>query len=178
MNILAITDNPKEDSLTSAIGKAFLRGASSVGAETDLIDLHRIGFNPTYTLADRMQYLGQGPMPPDVVPLQHEISRADVLAIVFPVYWFSMPATTKGLFDRVLCRGYAFASRSRKHALEGKIVRVFATSGGADDQITDGLRHWVCDAMLRDYCGADGATIRTGPSSRNSSQRWSTSASV
>ena len=107
-NILVITSNPEKDSMTDAVGAAFAAGAVERGASADVLDLYDEGFNPVYSAADRAHYLGHAPMPEDVVPIQRRLAQADVIALVFPIYWYTMPAMVKGLFDRVICRGFAY----------------------------------------------------------------------
>ncbi|KFI45048.1 NAD(P)H dehydrogenase (quinone) [Bifidobacterium bohemicum] len=157
--VLAITDNPEEHSLTNALGAAFLKGAKAEGAETDMIDLHGIGFNPVFGAEDRSHYLGKAPMPADLVPIQRKLDWADVVALVFPVYWFGMPAMMKGFLDRVLCRGYAFAGGA---AMQGKRFHIMATAGGAKEWydgngLIDKLEHLICKDVLTDYLGVASA---------------------
>jgi len=39
---------------------------------------------------------------------QQRVERADALVLVFPIYWWSMPAVLKGWIDRVFIGGWAF----------------------------------------------------------------------
>ena len=98
-NILVITSNPEKDSMTDAVGAAFAAGAVERGASADVLDLYDEGFNPVYSAADRAHYLGHAPMPEDVVPIQRRLAQADVIALVFPIYWYTMPAMVKGPRD-------------------------------------------------------------------------------
>jgi putative NADPH-quinone reductase len=41
--------------------------------------------------------------------------RNDALAFVFPVWWWSLPATTKGWIDRVWNNGWAYGARTLPH---------------------------------------------------------------
>ncbi|MCC9690568.1 NAD(P)H-dependent oxidoreductase, partial [Streptomyces sp. MNU103] len=45
---------------------------------------------------------------PDVVREHRRLDRATDLVLVFPVYWWSMPALLKGWIDRVFVNGWAF----------------------------------------------------------------------
>ena len=45
---------------------------------------------------------------PAVLDYQRRIAAADHLLLVFPTWWMSMPAATKGFLDRVLTEGFAF----------------------------------------------------------------------
>ena len=44
----------------------------------------------------------------DVLAEQARIDRADTLVLVYPIYWWSMPALLKGWIDRVFSNGWAF----------------------------------------------------------------------
>ena len=57
--------------------------------------------------------------------------RNDALAFVFPVWWWSLPATTKGWIDRVWSNGWAYGSRKLPHRsalshgpILGTIIRI------------------------------------------------------
>ena len=167
-NVLAITSNPESDSMTNAVARAFLDGARAAGAANDvldLLDLYEIGFNPVYGQADRRHYLGEAPMPADLVPVQRRLEHADVIALVFPIYWYTMPAMMKGFFDRVICRGFAYdAADSHPLALADKTVRVIALAGGSQDwYVSSGLdaalRNQICAQSLGKYCGVRDADL-------------------
>ena len=148
-NILVITSNPEKDSMTDAVGAAFAAGAVERGASADVLDLYDEGFNPVYSAADRAHYLGHAPMPEDVVPIQRRLAQADVIALVFPIYWYTMPAMVKGLFDRVICRGFAYHPDGTPGALADKTVRVIMLTGGSrqwyeSDGIGESLDNQIC----------------------------------
>ncbi|RBP97320.1 NAD(P)H dehydrogenase [Bifidobacterium aemilianum] len=155
--LLIITSNPEPDSLTNAAGAAVAQGAEEKGVQAEILDLYDVGFNPVYTLADREHYLGRAPMPEDVLPIQQRIAQADALVIVFPMYWFTMPAMVKGLFDRVICRGFAYSPDGTPGALAGKKVRLVMLMGGTESGIKElgveaGLRAQICSQTFGKYC--------------------------
>ena len=51
----------------------------------------------------------------DTLREQARVMRADALAFVFPVWWWSFPATTKGWIDRVWNNGWAYGARKLPH---------------------------------------------------------------
>ncbi len=51
--------------------------------------------------ADHAVHRGQASPPADVLAEQARIDRADTLVLVYPIYWWSMPALLKGWIDRV-----------------------------------------------------------------------------
>lgn len=74
----------------------------------EIVDLAAEGFDPRFTVADRRTYLTGGHVTPDVIAEQRRVDGADHLVLVFPVYWWSMPAQLKGWIDRVFVNGWAF----------------------------------------------------------------------
>ena len=48
------------------------------------------------------------PMPSDVLAEQARIERADAICLVFPLFWWGMPAMMKGWVDRVWSWGWAY----------------------------------------------------------------------
>ncbi|MFJ6313568.1 NAD(P)H-dependent oxidoreductase [Pseudarthrobacter oxydans] len=54
----------------------------------------------------------------DVIAEQKRIGRADHLILVFPIYWWSMPALLKGWIDRVFVSGWAY-----EYSEEGDLVK-------------------------------------------------------
>ncbi len=107
MHVLTILDHPDPNSFTAAVARSFNMGAESVGHTTELADLHAEGFDPRWTMAD---VEGEGPdrLPADVRLEQERIDRADAIGFVFPLFWWGMPAMTKGWVDRVWSWGWAY----------------------------------------------------------------------
>lgn len=156
--ILAITSNPEPQSLTNAVGRALLEGARIGGAQTEFLDLYEIGFNPVYLQEDREHYLGRAQVPQDVAKIQDSLVQADVISLIFPVYWYTMPAMMKGFFDRVICRGFAYFSSGEPGALVGKKIRVIMLTGGSQewyesDGIGQALENQIQKQTFEKYCG-------------------------
>jgi NAD(P)H dehydrogenase (quinone) len=112
MSTLIVTAHPDPDSLTH---RAAERLRDRLGAE--LAHLAQEGFDPRFSLDDRARYLGRGPLDPAVHAEQRRVDRAEHLVLVFPVWWWSMPALLKGWIDRVFVAGWAFDTDA-----DGRIV--------------------------------------------------------
>ncbi|MBV2367197.1 NAD(P)H-dependent oxidoreductase [Streptomonospora nanhaiensis] len=106
MHTLLVATNPDPRSLTHHVVDE-LKTALHPGP-VEVADLSKEQFNPTFTLADRRAYHQAGGYPPDVVREHRRLERATDLVLVFPVYWWSMPALLKGWIDRVFVNGWAF----------------------------------------------------------------------
>lgn len=97
-----------------------------------MADLHAEGFNPVWTMADQTQ--GQTP-PDDILPEQARIERCDAICFVFPLYWYGMPAMTKGWMDRVWTYGWAYdqVGDPNRSLLRNRIGVMLIPAGGNPD---------------------------------------------
>ncbi|WP_423184980.1 NAD(P)H-dependent oxidoreductase [Arthrobacter sp. NyZ413] len=106
MRTLIVSANPEADSLTNYAVER-LKAELPAGSY-EVLDLHTENFEADFTLSDRVAYQTAGNYPPDLRPEHERLERATELVLVFPVYWWSVPAKMKGWFDRVLVNGWAF----------------------------------------------------------------------
>lgn len=114
MPALIVTANPDPNSLTAAVARAIADGARRAGSDATIADLTAEGFDPRYAAADRAAFLQGRAVPADVAREQARIDAADALVLVFPVYWWSMPAILKGWIDRVFTRDWAYSDTTGK----------------------------------------------------------------
>ncbi|SFT05445.1 NAD(P)H dehydrogenase (quinone) [Streptomyces harbinensis] len=103
---LLVTAHPDPDSLTHHVADRL--AAALRPRAVEVADLHREGFDPRFTPADRRHYREGGTHPADVAREHRRLDRATDLVLVFPVYWWSVPALLKGWIDRVFVNGWAF----------------------------------------------------------------------
>lgn len=163
MHTLIVMAHPQPDSLTRAAA-AHIAEAIKLAAPrhtVELADLAQEGFDPRLRDADLAVHRQQAQPPADVRAEQARLDRAQTLILVFPVYWWSMPALLKGWIDRVFSNGWAF-DFSLHGALEKKLARLavhVVGIGGADAATYE--RHGYDAAMkaqidhgIFDYCGA------------------------
>jgi len=107
MHVLTILDHPDPNSFSAAVARQFIAGAEAAGHSTELADLNAEGFDPRWSMADIEGDAGAA-MPQDVLNEQARIARADAICLVFPLFWWGMPAMTKGWVDRVWSWGWAY----------------------------------------------------------------------
>lgn len=107
MHLLTVFSHPIGDSYPAAVMSAFHEPFHEAGHTIDVLDLHREGFDPRFTVEDHSHFWG-GPIPEDVAAMHRRVEAADRLAFVFPVYWWSMPALMKGWIERVFTGGWAY----------------------------------------------------------------------
>ena len=108
MHLLAVYAHPLRQAYTGAILDAFLAGLTEAAPHTtEVADLYREGFEMRLQPEDYAQFRGES-MPEEIRREQARVDRADALAFVFPVWWWSFPAILKGWFDRVFSEGWAY----------------------------------------------------------------------
>ncbi|WP_312117144.1 NAD(P)H-dependent oxidoreductase [Brevibacillus reuszeri] len=73
----------------------------------ELRDLYQMQFQPVFTSED-MHRVEQGTMSEDIASEQTIITDADLLVMIYPVWWWSAPAILKGYIDRIFTNGFAF----------------------------------------------------------------------
>ena len=160
MNVLAVFCHPKHDSFSGAVLDQFVAGAESVGHTVEVADLYREGFNPVMSQRDLEQFDGV-PMPADVLAEQARVENADALCLIYPTWWYGMPAMMKGWLDRVWSAGWAY---EWKHDPEGSLLEprplTLLLPTGASRKLIE--KHDVeqrLDHILRigvfGYCGVD-----------------------
>jgi NAD(P)H dehydrogenase (quinone) len=157
---LVVTSHADPRSLTHHVAAEAERVAARWGT-VEVADLATEGFDPRFSRDDRTTYLGTAPAPQDVVAEQARVDRASDLVMVFPVYWWSMPALLKGWIDRVFISGWAFdhdeltGTRPRLHGLTTHVIPVAASDEGlyARHGYESALRTQIEHGLV-DYCGS------------------------
>lgn len=109
MRALVVLAHPLPASLNAHLAALIVARLRARGVEVDLLDLYGSGFSPELTEAERAGYYATPQPGPDIAALQAQLAQAEALVLVFPTWWFSLPAMLKGWFDRVWSPGFAFA---------------------------------------------------------------------
>jgi glutathione-regulated potassium-efflux system ancillary protein KefF len=86
----------------------------------------------------------------DVTREQANVEAAQLVVLLHPIQWYSMPALMKLWLDEVLTYGWAYGSRGT--ALQGKDLWLVATTGGAETSYhPQGYNRFFFDAFLPPY---------------------------
>jgi NAD(P)H dehydrogenase (quinone) len=158
MSTLVITAHPDPTSLTHEVAR---RLTTALGPdESAVAHLAQEGFDPRFTASDRQNYLVQGGSDTAVRAEQERIDAVTDLVLVFPVYWWSMPALLKGWFDRVFIGGWAFDYDEnqrvvpRLQRLTVHMVPISGTSAGSFERhgYSQSFRTQIESGIL-DFCG-------------------------
>ncbi|MCC3376305.1 NAD(P)H oxidoreductase [Cohnella sp. REN36] len=116
MHILTVVSHPRVNSLTFSAAAKFTQGLADAGHHTELLDLHRSGFDPVLREADEPDWSSDRQIfSPDVEAEMERMKKHDALAFVFPVWWYDLPAMLKGYIDRVWNNGFAYGSNKLPH---------------------------------------------------------------
>ncbi|MFF6815283.1 NAD(P)H-dependent oxidoreductase [Streptomyces sp. NPDC012403] len=156
---LLVTAHPDPNSLTHHVAT---RLASALRPRAvEVADLHREQFDPRFTPADRRAYHEGGNYPPDIAREHRRLDRATDLVLIFPVYWWSMPALLKGWIDRVFVNGWAFeysaasGLRPRLQRLTTHLLPIAGADSGAYERhgYEQALRTQIEHGII-DYVGS------------------------
>ncbi len=104
MKVLIILGHPRKDSFCGSLAASYAAGAEKAGAEIEMLALTDLTFNLNVTTKEP-QYQEQEA---DIIKAKQDISWADHVVFVYPVWWGMMPALIKGFLDRVFVPGFAF----------------------------------------------------------------------
>jgi NAD(P)H dehydrogenase (quinone) len=108
MRVLVVHCHPRPDSFCASLREAVLEGLARAGHEADLIDLYASGFSPALTAEERARYHTEGENLRGVEDHVARLRAAEAIVLVYPTWWYGMPAMLKGWFDRVWLPGVAF----------------------------------------------------------------------
>ncbi|SDA28930.1 NAD(P)H-dependent oxidoreductase [Sphingomonas sp. NFR15] len=158
---LVLMAHPAESSLTRAVTSAIVDALQARGHDAEMVDLAAERFNPVFGAADHAAFLGKASLPDDVREEQRRIDRADHLILVYPVYWWAMPALLKGWIDRVFVAGWAFdedaEGRITKRLGRLKVSLVAIAAASEATYVRRGYREAMkvqIEDGIFDFCGA------------------------
>ena len=143
-NCLLVSCHPLEDSLCHHLVARVEAGLKANGVVYEHLDLYRRGFEAPLSAVERGSYIGDF----DDSGVRAEIAqlkRAETVILVFPTWWFGMPALLKGWFDRVWAPDVA-------------VVHVAAT--GSISPILDNLKHCLAITTLASPWKVDRLLLR------------------
>ena len=147
MRVHLVHAHPEPHSFVSAMRDVVRERFEAQGAIVTVSDLYAMGFNPVasgedFRSRDRLDYLvyakeqrtafGAGTLAPDIALEVEQVLAADLLALTFPVFWFSVPAILKGWIDRVFLSGPFYGGRriyGRGGLAEKRAFAAFALGG-------------------------------------------------
>jgi NAD(P)H dehydrogenase (quinone) len=134
MNTLLVYAHPNPQSFNAALAKAIAEEIVANGGKIKVKDLYTMHWNPVMGMED-FQGIYNGSIPADVKQEQADVAWADLVIMLAPVWWYSIPAILKGYIDRVFTFGFAYkySASGPVGLLKGK-KGLFITTSGANRQ--------------------------------------------
>lgn len=128
-------------------------------------DLYKMNFQPVFSAED-MRSVERGQPTADIDQEQTLITEADLLVMIYPVWWWTQPAILKGYIDRVFTDRFAFhyTNNGPVGLLTGKQAIVFTTTRESEqemkqDGFDEAMSKQVVDGILS-FCGFEHITYR------------------
>lgn len=130
MKTVIIYAHPNPISFNAALAEVVQEEMEKLGSQVKVKDLYGMDFNPCLGEED-FKAFRRGDIPADIQEEQDDISWADHLVFIAPIWWINFPAILKGYFDRVFSAGFAYKVTSQGFVglLNRKKVLVITTSG-------------------------------------------------
>ncbi|MBQ3250154.1 MAG: NAD(P)H-dependent oxidoreductase [Bacteroidales bacterium] len=116
MNTLIVFNHPYGGSFCGAILAAVERGLKAGGHKCRVINLDQDDFDPVMRSKDLLAFVGAGRAGEDALDAiddqvreyKEHLEWAEHLVMIFPIWWMTTPAMTKGFIDKVIFPAIAY----------------------------------------------------------------------
>lgn len=160
MNVLVIYSHPNPASFNSAILGVVKDELAKRNVPVKVKDLYAMNWDPVLSGSD-LEQMAAGKVPDDIAREQKDVSWADLLIFISPVWWYSVTAIMKGYIERVMSLGFAYedTEQGSRGLMQGKRA-LFLTTLGADEQtardtgMIDALKISLINGFGK-FCGFD-----------------------
>lgn len=166
MKILLVHAHPEAQSFCSAMKNTAREEFLRQGAEVRESDLYAMNFQPVAQAGDFLRpenpdycnyaleqrhAVKEGTLSADIAAELEKLLWCDLLVVVFPLYWFSLPAMLKGWFDRVFVSGVVYGGRRiyDRGGLLGKHALLGITLGGQEHMFGENSIHGPLPELLK-----------------------------
>jgi len=129
--IFCLNGHPADTSLNKHLIETYAGAARNAGHEVRLTHLRDLNFDPDYGYGG---YETWKPLEPDLEQMMADLEWSEHFVLAAPLWWGSLPAKLKGMFDRAFLPGRAFDPRNTLMGmpaplLTGRTGRIIITSG-------------------------------------------------
>lgn len=127
-------------------------------------DLNDLEFNPTLSWQECLATFS-GNYAEDVSQEHQYWQQADLITLIYPLWWMGFPAVLKGYLDRVLTYGFAYKNGENESIglLKGKKMQHFVTMGNTNEKYAQkGFLKSLNDTLgngLFNFCGIENVQI-------------------
>jgi len=154
MKTLLVLAHPRRASLCGQVADAFAAAATAKGHQIELADLIAEGFDPVLREEDEPDRGDPGhTYSPAVQQEMARIRRNEATVMVFPVWWWSVPAILKGWIDRVWNRGFAYGGATYPQQRVWMIGVAGTNAAAYAKRGYDSAMNTQLDTGLLGYCG-------------------------
>lgn len=170
---LVVLAHHRPDSRTAHVADLVAERLRTAEHEIDVLDLRAEGFDPRMTVEDEPDWTNRDKTYSMQVQQHMErVLAADLLVVVFPIYWQSTPALLKGWIDRVWNYGFAYGRSAPR--LAGKRILWLGLAGAtAEDPIVAPMVD-LLEAQLSEgiayYCGFAKSAVAVLPDAEDQPQ--------
>ncbi|QLB17449.1 NAD(P)H oxidoreductase [Mannheimia varigena] len=157
MKHLIIYAHPSNQSFNHAI----LEKAIEASPHNVMVrNLYQLNFDSVLTWKEFTQTLSQEYVPD--IAVEHQYWReADVITLIYPLWWMGFPAILKGYLDRVLSYDFAYCNGEPESIglLTGKKMQQFITIGNSNEKYErkgylQAFDHTLGKGLF-EFCGID-----------------------
>lgn len=130
MTTTLIIDHPFKESFNHHLLQTLVAGLEEDQKIYHVIDLYKDGFDPVMKEEELQVYQSGSVLDPLVLHYMNLLRDTTQLVILFPIWWYSSPASLKGFLDKVLLNEFAFfdGGTGIQPLLSIESVVVFTTS--------------------------------------------------
>lgn len=150
MNVLIVSAHPDPRSLTNALRNVAVDQLRADGHEVRTSDLYAMNWKAAHDRGDFKDVAPDEPLhlpfasmkaatnrafSKDIIEEQDKVLWADALILVFPFWWFSVPAILKGWIDRVWTAGVGYQISGERYGagrMAGKRAMLMVMVGGGE----------------------------------------------
>lgn len=158
MQALLVYSHPNPLSFNAAIAAVVKEELQNKGVKVKVKDLYAMKFNPVLSKED-FEGFHTGNIPADIKREQEDVKNADIVILVAPIWWYSLPAIMRGYMDRVFSLGFAYeyTESGPRGLLTGKKGLVITTAGADENAAKatglDKVIDWGIAGALFGFCG-------------------------
>lgn len=165
MQVLILYAHPEPTSFCGAMRDVAVEALASAGHQVTVSDLYAEGFNPvagrhdflTVADPDRFHYqteqahaAANDGFCPELKREQARFVAADLVILIFPLWWSGPPAIVKGWFDRVMAFGFAYRDGTRFSTglFPEKAGMIAVSTGGTPERFSEGDAYGPIESVL------------------------------
>lgn len=119
MNVIAVNGSPRKKWNTATLLKNALDGATSVGAQTEMIHLYDLkykGCTSCFACKRKGGNLGRCAMKDDLTDVLEKITHCDVLLLGTPIYFGNVSGELLSFLERLLFSSMTYISGTAPHS--------------------------------------------------------------